>query len=276
MRFTRTTFLATLVATAASLSIGLPAAMGLTPSNDEFGGATPASIGFSEELDTTEATTDALDAEANSGCGAPNTDASVWYSYTAAADGGVIVDVSQSSYFAGAIVVSGAPGAFTLEACGPDATIFAATAGTTYHILAFDDQFDGGGNGGTLRISISDAPPPPAVDVTVNPIGYVNAKTGIATVSGTITCSDAQFVDVFTQLDQRIGSRATVSGFGGFFADGSICDGTAKPWTSEVIPQGGSFAGGKSASFTFSIACGAAQCALGYNEQTVKLRGGKA
>ncbi len=276
MRFTRSTFLAALVATAASLSIGLPAAMAAAPSNDLFGGATPASIGFGEQLDTTEATTDALDAEANSGCGAPNTDASVWYSHTAATDGGVIVDVSQSSYSAGAIVVSGSPGAFTLEACGPGATIFAATAGTTYHILAFDDQFDGGGNGGTLRISISDAPPPPTVDVTVNPTGYVNAKTGVATISGTITCSNAQFVDVFTQLDQRIGVRATVSGFGFFFTDGSTCDGTAKPWTSEVVPQSGKFAGGKSASFTYSFACGFAQCAFGYTEQTVRLRGGKA
>lgn len=276
MQFPRTTFLAAVLATVASLSIGLPSAMAAAPSNDLLGGATAATLGFSEELDTTEATTDAIDAEANAACGAPATDASVWYSYTAPADGGVIVDISQSNYPAGAIVVSGMPGAFTLEACGPGATIFTAVAGTTYHVLAFDDQYDGGGNGGTLRISFTDAPPPPQLDVTVNPTGYVNAKTGVATVSGTITCAGAQFVDLFTQLDQRIGVRATVSGFGFFFADGAICDGTAQPWSSEVVPQGGKFAGGKSASFTSTFACGLVQCAEGYSEQTVKLRGGKA
>ena len=171
--------------------------------------------------------------------------------------------------------MSGSPGAFTLETCGPGATGFAATAGTTYYIVAFDDQSDGAGNGGTLRISIDDAPPPPTVDVKVDPTGYVNAKTGVATITGTISCTDAQFVDMLTVLEQRIGVRATVSGFGFFFADGSICDGTPQAWKTDVVPQGGKFAGGKSASFSYSFACGAFQCAEGYNEQTVKLHGGK-
>ena len=276
MRCPRTFLVAALTAAALSLTIGAPGAMAAAPGNDLIGGATVVTPGFSEELDTSGATTDADDAAANANCGAPATDASVWYSYTAAADGGVIVDVSSSSYTAGVIVVSGEPGSFTLEACGPGATVFGATAGTTYRVLAFDDQYDGGGNGGTLRISFADAPPPPSVAVTVNPVGYVNAKTGVATVSGTITCSGAEFVGMFTELHQRIGARATVSGSGGFFADGSICDGSPRPWTTEVVPFGGAFAGGKSASFTFSLACGQIQCSQGYTEQTVKLRGGKA
>jgi hypothetical protein len=250
--------------------------MAAGPGNDTLGGATVAAPGFSQALDTTQATTDLDDHAANANCGAPATDASVWYSYTAPGDGGVVVDVSGSSYSAGVIVVSGAPGAFVLENCGPGATVFTATAGTTYHVLAFDDQGDGGGNGGTLQVSFSDAPPPPKVDVSVDPTGYVNAKTGIATISGTVTCTDADFVATFTQLSQRIGVRATVFGSGGLFLDGSACTGSAQKWTSEVIPQGGKFAGGKSASFTLSFACGRVQCTDGYSEQTVKLRGGKA
>ena len=74
-------------------------------------------------------------------------------------------------------------------------------------------------------------------------------------------------------LEQRIGSRATVSGLGQSF--GATCDGTPQPWTSEVVPSGGSFAGGKSASVSFSFACGLLQCTEGFTEQTVKLRGGK-
>lgn len=275
MRFTRTTMAAVLTAAAVSLSVGVPSALAAAPSNDTFGGATAAVLGFSQELDTTQATTDLDDATANAGCGAPATAASVWYSYTAPAGGGVLVDVSSSSYSAGVIVVSGQPGSFVLEACGPSATAFAATAGATYHVLAFDDQFDGGGNGGTLRISFADTPPPPTLDVTVDPTGFVNAKTGVATITGTVTCTDADFVDVFTQLDQRIGSRATLSGFGDFVTDGSLCTGTPQPWSSDVVPQGGHFAGGKSASFSFSIACGVVECAFGFDEQTVKLRGGK-
>ena len=275
MRLTRTVLCALVTAGVVSLSAGAASAVAAAPANDTIGGATSAGLGFSEVLDTSEATTDAVDAEANVNCGAPATDASVWYAYTAVADGGVAVDVSQSDYSAGAIVVSGSPGAFTLEACGPGTTAFGATAGTTYYVAAFDDQSDGAGNGGTLRISFNDVPPPPTVDVAVNPTGYVNGKTGVATISGTVTCTDAMFVDMLTVLEQRIGVRATVTGAGFFFADGSICNGTPQPWTAEVVPQGGKFAGGKSASFTYSFACGAFQCADGYTEQTVKLHGGK-
>ena len=274
MRSTQTLIGALFTTAALSLSIGAASALAAPPANDTFAGATVAGLGFSETLDTSQATTDATDADANSTCGAPMTDASVWYSYTAATDGGVAVDVSQSDYSAGAIVVSGSPGSFFVEACGPGATAFTATAGTTYHVMAIDDQYDGGGNGGTLRISIDEAPPPPTLSVTVDPTGYVNAKTGVATITGTITCTDATFVETFTQLRQPVGKRAFVNGFGGLFTGGEICSGTPQPWSSDVYPDGGKFVGGKSASFTTSFACGPIQCTDGYSEQTVKLRGG--
>ena len=71
-----------------------PAALAAAPSNDTFGGATTATIGFSQVLDTTQATTDSDDAQLNASCGAPATDASVWYSL-AGTDAGVVVDVSR-------------------------------------------------------------------------------------------------------------------------------------------------------------------------------------
>ena len=54
--------------------------------------------------DTTGATTDALDASLNAGCGAPFTNASVWFSYTDPDGGGVLADMSASSYSGGFIV----------------------------------------------------------------------------------------------------------------------------------------------------------------------------
>lgn len=42
-------------------------------------------------LDTTAATTDAVDEEANQSCGAPYTSASVWYTFTPATNGGNLV-----------------------------------------------------------------------------------------------------------------------------------------------------------------------------------------
>jgi len=271
MRFTRAFLVAVVSAAAIGLTGGVPAALAAAPANDTIAGATVAGLGFTEQLDTSEATTDALDAEANAECGAPATDASVWYSYTAAADGGVVVDVSQSDYSAGVIVVSGSPGAFVIETCGPGTVAFDAAAGGTYRIIAFDDQLDGAGNGGALRISLSAAPPPPTIDVKVARTGYVDAKSGSATISGTITCTDAIFADVFTVLQQTT-RAATITGFGGFFTDGSICDGTPQPWSSEVIPRTGRFQKGKSASFTSSFACGQFACADGYTFQDVRLQ----
>ncbi len=247
-------------------------ALAAPPANDTFGGPTLASIGFSEQLDTTEATTDADDAQLNVNCGAPATDASVWYALEGA-DIGVVVDVSQSNYSAGVAVGVGTQGNLQLVTCGPGAVAFFAAAGETYYVLAFDDQFDGGGNGGSLSISFNEIPPPPTVDITVNRFGTVNAQTGVATISGTYTCTDGDFIDVFVNARQNVG-RFAILGSGGFF-DSGTCDGTSRTWSAEVFPQNGKFKGGKALTVTFGISCGLFECGSGFVEQTVQLRGGK-
>src|ERR671913_1642919 len=154
MRLTRgvaTTALLTLTTVVATAAPALAA----PPSNDTYAGRTiVASVPFTQTLDTTEATTDADDVELNAQCGAPATDASVWYQVTAQADGGLVVDVSESSFSAGAIVATGSPGNWTVVTCGPGAVGWTAVAGETYTILVFDDQGDGGGNGGVLNVTI--------------------------------------------------------------------------------------------------------------------------
>ena len=57
---------------------------GPVPANDKVGHATAVSaLPFSATLDTTGATTDATDSQANKSCGAPETSNSVWYTFTA-------------------------------------------------------------------------------------------------------------------------------------------------------------------------------------------------
>src|SRR5512140_3816300 len=86
------------------------------PVNDKLSGAEViAALPFAETLDTPSAMTDVTDTEANAKCGAPVTLGSVWYDYTPAVDGAIVVDVSQSSFEAGVIVVSGDPGNLALE-----------------------------------------------------------------------------------------------------------------------------------------------------------------
>jgi hypothetical protein len=257
--------------TAFSLAFASPV-LAQAPSNDLYPGRTlVGALPFSETLDTSEATTDAIDAEANAECDAPATDASVWYEFTATEDGAVLVDVSGSDYSAGVIVVTGSPGAFTLVTCGPVAVAFPTTAGETYAILAFDDQEDGDpANGGTLVITIGPAPPAPTVDVTVDPIGEFTSA-GTANISGTVTCTgEADFTSIDVELRQRVG-RFIISGFG---STPFVCDGTTQPWSVEVIAFNGIFKGGRAVAVTFAVACGVVGCGEDFQEATVRLRGG--
>jgi Family of unknown function (DUF6299) len=270
MRLTR----AIAVLTVALLLLALQAlpALAAPPSNDTIGGATVASLGFSQELDTTEATTDTDDFELNLGCGAPATDASVWYSYTAAADGSVVVDARGSDYSVSVLVAAGTPGNFVT--CSAGKVAFTAVAGTTYYILAVDDQGDGNyANGGTLRISFFTPPPPPTMGITVDPFGRVDLQTGVASLSGTYTCSNADLVDVSGQARQVL-PRSVIVGSGFFRAFGT-CDGTAHPWSATVVPDSGKFVGGKAMTLTFAFSCGEFDCVPDSVERTVILRGGK-
>jgi hypothetical protein len=263
--------LAVIGGAAAILNLALISpALAAAPSNDTYAGRTIiGSVPFSDTVDTTEATVGALDANMNAECGAPATDASVWYQMTPASDTTLLVDVSASSYSAGVIVATGSTAAFSVVTCGPDAVAFFAESGVRYTILAFDDQLDGAGNGGTLEITVDTAPPPPAVDITVDEVAHFNATTGSATVTGTVTCIGEAF-DTFIEVDmrQRVG-RLIISGFGG---TGFSCDGTTQDWSVEVFPDNGLFKGGQTATVTFGVACGQLDCGVDVEVATIKLR----
>jgi hypothetical protein len=259
-------FGAIVAAMAIALLLVAPAAAA-PPANDTFAGAVVISaLPFSATVDTTQATTDANDANANANCGAPATEASVWYAFTPASTTTVGVDVSASDYSAGVIVVTGSPGNFQLETCGPGSVGFSATAGVTYYILAFDDT-PGGTNGGTLQISVSELQPPEAA-VTVNPTGIVNPRTGVVTVSGSFTCANADFAFVDVTVTQRVG-RFTITGFNEISAD--PCDGQSHPWSVDVTGSNGKFAGGKALLDASMFACGVFDCATADANQTIRL-----
>ena len=238
------------------------------PSNDTFAGATVIpSLPFDQTLDTTQATTDADDVEANSDCGAPATQASVWYSLTPAADETPLVDVSNSSYEAGVIVVTGTPGNFVLVACGPGQVVFSASAGVTYSILAFGDVPNS--SGGQLSFSVSQAPPAPRVKVTVNPVAAVSK--GVVSVTGTVTCKgSASFGPVVrVSLTQQVG-RLTIFGHG--FVDKSPCTGTTQNWTAKVKGKDGRFGGGPAHVVVQATACGVLDCGFKKVKARIMLR----
>jgi hypothetical protein len=266
----RSALLITIVALA-SLGLAVPVSAA-APSSDSYAGRTTiTTLPFTEAIDTTEATTDADDADLAAQCGGGfPTDASVWYQYTTSSDSGFRVVTYDSSYSTGVIIATGGPGSFVLQSCGTGGEA-PGVPGLTYTILVFDYQGDGGGNGGTLDIEVSEIPPPPALDVQIGSAGRFNAKTGSATIQGTLTCAGGEvdgknFIDI--QLTQSVGRfHFSGEGFTTF-----ACDGTAQTWSAEVFSSSGKFAGGKAAVTMFAIACGAGGCAEVQSTATVSLK----
>ena len=246
-----------------------PTALAAAPSNDTLANARPVTLGFSETIDTTEATTDDDDRQLLKTCPAPATDASVWY--TIVGDGTkVAVDVGDSSYSAGVIVATLSHGKLETVACANGVVSFDAEAGTQYYVLAFDDQSDGGDNGGILTITFSESRYPD-IDFSVDSYGKLDPSSGSATIAGSYTCTAGASFEIFVDASQRQG-RSTVVGFGDFQGE---CDGTAQRWTVVVEPESGKFTDAKLETTSFGVAS-VPDLGTAYEiEPKVKLRGGR-
>lgn len=242
------------------------------PANDEVGGAIALSVPDLFVQDTTEATTSPDEASLNDFCGAPRFDHAVWFTVTPTDSGTVAVDVSASDYAAGILVVQGAPGAFEPLLCGPGTVAGFAEAGVTYHIVVFGDGLSPE-TSGTLVVETFIPPPPPVIDLTVDPVASVD-RSGAAHLSGTVTCTsedeNAFVFEVSGQLRQKVG-RFIINGY--FFSElFAPCDGATRTWRAAVVGDNGVFAGGKAATVVFSFGCGSFECTSAYVEADVRLR----
>ncbi|WP_148232460.1 DUF6299 family protein [Janibacter sp. HTCC2649] len=263
---------AALAVAALILPLSATVAHAAAPSNDTAAGATVISaLPTTIDQDTTQATTDAVDAALNVNCGAPATGASVWFTYTDADGSGFLADVSGSNYSAGVFVTEGNPADGNLVACGPGQAGVRGEPGTTYYIAAFNDSSTAGGN---LSITFGVLPPAPTAALTVNPKG-VAYKDGTARISGTYSCTNADGYgsDIEGMLTQTVG-RLKING--SFFVNPLECDGATHNWDAFVFSDNGLFSGGKAANFSVAFACGLVECTVAEASGKVQLsRNGK-
>jgi hypothetical protein len=226
------------------------------PPNDKIDHAVAVSaFPFRATLDTTTATTDAVDTQANASCGAPATGNSVWYRFRPGPNHhNIFVDASASDYFAGVLIAKGTPGALTTVSCGLFFVSANLTPGTTYYIMVFDAF---GGGGGTLRLHIDDAP---SIALNVHEHTLIDPH-GVAHLTGTYSCTHARSLHVFGTLIEIVGDKVAVGHFDTLGVPAPICNGLLHPWTGLVLPPNTSpFAPGQAAAFTKALACGDVAC----------------
>jgi hypothetical protein len=210
------------------------------PANDEFANAVViGALPFTDDIENTNEAT-AVGDPANDCVVEGHT---VWYQFTPSADMRINANTFGSDYFTGIAVYTGTFPNLTQVICNDDAlpgrTVdanvnFDATAGTTYFFMvgSFGDS-----PGGHLlfRVNVS-----LNLALTINSSGSVNAKTGEATISGTVSCAEpaSGILDGF--IRQRIG-KAILTGFFFTFFE---CDGVT-PWQVQVRADNGLFTGGQ-------------------------------
>jgi hypothetical protein len=108
------------------------------------------------------------------------------------------------------------------------------------------------------------------VSVTIDPVGFVDTKTGVATISGTVTCPEGDFTNdgagASVSMRQLFAHRVYIIGTGSFPT--VACTGTAVPWSTTVTGTNGRF--GPGAAHVDLSACDSTECAEGHADIRLK------
>jgi hypothetical protein len=245
------------------------------PANDDIAsptvvGALPYSDG---PHDTTEATTGATDPTF---CFGEPDQSTVWYAFTPASSGQYEADTFGSDYDTTLYVgTSDGAGGIDVIDCNDDtkglqsALSWQAIGGMTY-LLMVGTCCGGGvvgeaGGGGSLSFHVDVVPPPPTLSITVDSRGSFNGY-GVATISGTLSCSNADGVEIDADATQRVG-RILIRGFGGTFVDCSTTH-----WSLDVSSEDGKFLGGALSANVSAFACGTFECTDAFVTRVIRLR----
>lgn len=241
----------------------------LPPANDDIDNATVISgLPFDDAIDTTEATTDPDDPD----CAGQGP--TVWYSFTPTEDTRIEANTFGSDYDTTLSAYMVSDSELIQIACNDDCTSLQSVvqldvfAGETVFFMI--GSF-GSGPGGHLVFN-ANADVALEIDLTIDPVGSVVPKTGVATILGTVNCTEPALVSVFGDLVQRAG-RFFIRGFFSAFFE---CDGET-PWSATVIGDNGRYAAGKANANASADAFVPDFCEFAFDAEStpVQLRGSK-
>jgi hypothetical protein len=147
--------------------------------------------------------------------------------------------------------------------CSPSSGSFFPVGTTTVNCQATDAS----GNVATGNFAVQ-VFAPLDLDVTVNGHGSVSTRTGIATISGTVSCSRAASVDLSGTLQQLFAGRVTISGN---FSTHVDCTAPSTNWSASVTGANGRFGRG-SADVTVDAEACELTCHSASAASTIRLR----
>ncbi len=242
------------------------------PTNDDMSGATVFTLPYRDGQVTVEATTSAEESAFAGLCGSP-VERGVWFTTTATESTSLVVDALDSTYGAGVLVASGHPGSLVPLACSSQGFLpeVPVSAGQAIYILVFDnddivDSFP------ILALSVFHPVPLPEISMTLDRRGTVN-RTGVAQISGTVTCTFDGPQWMLTEVTGNAGQRKP-DPVAFFFLEPlpRPCDGVTQTWTAEVSGER-RITAGKLRVAAFALACTTdPSCVNGFVEGTVQLR----
>jgi hypothetical protein len=116
-----------------------------------------------------------------------------------------------------------------------------------------------------------EGPAPVTLAVSLRAEGMANAKSGIATISGTVSCSRYAVVNISGTLMQVVSKRATVTGS---FAVSVECTAPSVAWSATVVGDNGRFASGQATAMVSATVC-EQRCVTATATRGVKLNASK-
>ncbi|MGC5225438.1 hypothetical protein ACPW96_22975 [Micromonospora sp. DT81.3] len=221
------------LATAGVLAVASPA-LAATPVNDGISTATAVTgVPFTDTVNVSEAT---YDPATDAGCGL----ATVWYQWTAPADGAVEFNTLGSDYDTTLALFTGEPPNLVLQECNDDSfyglwsrIAVQAEAGVTYYVAAGTCCGSGEagqvGPGGNLTFNVIEPAPPVEVTLTID--SSTATRDGVVTLQGTVVCDQPATAYIFADASQRLGRRVAQGSAG---TDAVACGTTASPWTIQL------------------------------------------
>jgi hypothetical protein len=209
------------------------------PANDDFDNATTiAALPFTDTISIVEAT--ASNDDPGQSENGPQCiyeaiiGGTAWYRFTPPQDMRLNANTVRTRFDTDIFIYTGTRGNLTFVGCTdglPGSTTFDAVGGTTYHIMVGrSNDFE---TPGPLIFNLDRAL---TVSMSINPVATV-ARSGVATVSGTVECSHGAFVELGGEA-QRKGETLYLQG--AYFD----CDGVTA-WQSELAAEVGKLVPGK-------------------------------